>query len=117
MVDWLGSELEIEFMLSQSASLVRFWLHEVELRRMPRHWLRWAFEFLQRLHRVTAGTPADGQLGTYLVDADLMLSADKVLVSIANRCRRDALFAVAESRLVAGAGRAVASVLEALEKK
>ncbi len=117
MIDWLGSEVEIELMLSQSASLVKFWLHEVELRRMPRHWLRWAFEFLQRLHRVTAGTPADAQLGTYLVDADLMLSADKVLVGIADRCRRDAPFAVAESRLVAGAAGAVASVLEALEKK
>jgi hypothetical protein len=67
---------------------------------MPRHWLWWAFEFLQRHHRVTDGTPADAQFGSYLVEADLMLTADKVLVNIAERCRKDAPFTIADSRLV-----------------
>ena len=114
-IDWLEGEVNIDLMLSQDESLVKFWMHEVEVLRMPRHWLRWAFEFLQRLHRVTDGTPADAQLGTYLLEADLMLSADKIFVSIAERCRKDALFQIAESKVVPGAAGAVDSVLKALK--
>jgi hypothetical protein len=95
--DWLEGEIDLNLMLFQSASLTKFWLHDVETVRMPRHWLRWAFEFLQRQHKVTEGTPGDSQLGTYLVDVDIMLTADRVLANIANRCRKDAPFAVAES--------------------
>jgi len=115
--DWIDGELNIELMLAQSASLVKFWLHDVDAQRMPRHWLRWAFEFLQRLHRVTGGTPVDAQLGTYLLDADLLLSADKILVNIAGRCRQDAPFPIAASKIVPSAAGAVASVLELLEER
>lgn len=78
-IDWIEGEVDIDRVLYQSESLVKFWLHDVVAERMPRHWLRWAFTFLQRVHRVTEGTPADAQLGTYLLDVDLMLSADKIL--------------------------------------
>jgi len=64
-IDWLEGEVNIDLMLFQSASLVKFWLHDVELRRMPRHWLRWAFEMQQRFHRVIAGTPVDAQISCY----------------------------------------------------
>jgi hypothetical protein len=94
--DWLEGELDLQFMANQSEELTRFWLHEVDLLMMRRHWLRWAFEFLQRFRRVTDGTPVDIQLGTYLIDADLFVSADKVLIWIASRCRLDAPFVVAE---------------------
>lgn len=103
LIEWLEGEVNIGMMIFESAALTTFWLHEVELTRMPRHWLRWAFEFLQRQHKVTPGTPADAQLGTYLLEADLMLSADKVFVSIAEKCRLDAPFHVAKSRVVSGA--------------
>jgi hypothetical protein len=97
-IDWIEGEVDIVLMLFQSALHTKFWLHDVDVQRMRRHWLRWAFAFLQRLHRVTDGTPVDAQLGTYLVDTDLLLSADKVFVNIAERCRKDAQFAIAESR-------------------
>jgi hypothetical protein len=114
--DWIADEVDIDLMLLQSASHTRFWLHDVDLKQMRRHWLRWAFGFLQRLHRVTDGTPADAQLGTYLVEADLMLTADRVLVNIAERCRKDAPFGMAESRLVPASGEAVATVLAVLKE-
>ena len=66
--------------LLKSDALTHFWLHEVDSVHMPRQWLRTALYFLQRFHRVNDGTPADNQLGTYLFDVDLMLSADKNLV-------------------------------------
>jgi hypothetical protein len=110
-IDWIEGEIEIRLALSQLPSLTRFWLHDVHFQSMPRHWLRWAFEFLQRLHRVTDGTPADAQLGTYLVDVDLMFSADKVLVQIAEKCRADAPFAIGQSKLVPAGPAAVEAVL------
>ncbi len=115
LFDWLGGEVDLNLMQFQVSSLVKFWLHDIETHRMPRHWLRWGFEFLQRLHRVTEGTPVDTQLGTYLIDVELMLSADKNLVYIAERCRADAPFPVAESRVVPGGASAVQAVLGALE--
>jgi hypothetical protein len=51
----------------------------------------------------------------YLLDADVMLSADRILVSIAEKWRPDAPFTIAKSSAVLGAGEAVPSVLEALK--
>lgn len=113
-VDWLEGVIDLRLMLFQLSSLTRFWLGDVETTRMPRHWLRWAFEFLQRQHKVTDGTPVDTQIGTYLIEADLMLSADKGFVRIANRVKADAPFPLAESRTLPGGASAVNSVLDAL---
>jgi hypothetical protein len=114
--DWLNGEVNLDLMLFQSESLVKFWMHDVEVQRMPRYWLRWGFEFLQRMQRVTDGTPVDAQLGTYMIEADLMLSADKIVVLIAERCREDAPFRIAESKVVPGGSAAVASVLRAIKE-
>lgn len=112
--DWLKEELNLALMLSQSADLTRFWLHEANLQRMPRHWLRWAFEFLQRFRKVNNGTPVDIQLGTYLVDADFFMSADKTLIQLAARCRLDAPFKVAESVSVPAGDTAVGEIIRLL---
>jgi hypothetical protein len=116
LIDWLGGELDLDLMLFQSAALTKFWLHEVETIYMRRHWLYWAFEFLQRQYKVSDGTPGDAQLGTYLLDVDMMLSADKVFVRIAEKCREDAPFAIAEPMLC-GHGDAVLQVLGVLEAR
>ncbi len=109
--DWLAGELDLQFMAFQSEQLTRFWLHEVDLLNMRRHWLRWAFEFLQRLRRVTDGTPVDAQLGTYLIDTDLFVSADKNLIWITSRCQSDAPFTVATPvKVPAGEGAADAVI-------
>jgi hypothetical protein len=115
-VDWLDGEIDLDFMMFQDASLVQFWSRDVQLLLMPRHWLRSAFEFLQRFHRVTDGTPGDCQLGTYLVDADLLLSADKNLVRIAERCRKEAPFAMARSHIVPAGHQSIEATLELLQR-
>ena len=112
--DWLGGEIDLELMTFQLKSLTQFWLGNVEAVHMRRHWLRWAFEFLQRQHKVSDGTPVDTQIGTYLLDADSMLSADKVFVKIANRVKNDAPFPLASSYVVPGGAAAIESVLGAL---
>lgn len=108
--DWLV-DLELEMMNFQEASLVKFWLHDVETEAMPRHWVRWAFEFLQRQYAVTDGTPVDAQIASYLLDADLLLSADKTMVRIAEKCREDAPFKIATSQRVPGGNACVDAVL------
>jgi hypothetical protein len=113
-LDWLGGDLELDMMVFQEASLEAFWLHDVELMNMPRHWLRWAFEFLQHQYAVSDGTPVDAHIGTYLVDVDLLLSADKALVRVAEKCRQDAPFPIGASFLVPGGAPCVDAVLEQL---
>lgn len=116
-IDWIEGDIDIPRLLSSHESHVKFWLHDVDLVRMPRYWLRWAFEFLQRQHRITDGSPVDCQIGTYLLDVDLMLSADKLFVSMAERCRSDAPFAMAESKKVPGGPPCVESVLAVISAR
>jgi len=113
-IDWIEGEINISHLLRDPASHVKFWLHDVDLMRMPRYWLRWAFEFLQRQQRITDGTPVDAQIGTYLLEVDLMLSADKMMVAIAEKCRAEAPFTIAESRKVPGGSACVDCVLDVI---
>ena len=109
--DWIGGEIDFASILAQPSSLENFWLREVERGRMPRCWVRWATETLQQHHKVSDGTPCDAQLGTYLIDADRFLSADKVFVNIANRCRAESPVDMALAELIPGGEAAVRAVL------
>ena len=68
-VEWLSSDLNFEVLALDKASWLKFWFYEVQLSRMPRFWLRWAFGFYQSFYKVTSGTPGDAQLATYLLEA------------------------------------------------
>lgn len=114
--DWLAGEVNLPMLMHQTGDLTRFWFHEVVAKHMPRHWLRSAFEFQQQFHKVTDGTPCDAQLGTYLVDVDVMLSADKNMVRFAERCRSEAPFALARSQLIPGGQTAIDALLDALSR-
>jgi hypothetical protein len=75
-------------MLSVGAGWVSFWFYDVDLHAVPRCWLRWAFEYLQAFRKVTAGTPCDTQLATYLPEADIVLSTDGGFVDRIEECRK-----------------------------
>lgn len=68
---------------------------------MPRFWLRWAFEHLRLFHKVTDGTPGDAQLATYLLEADVVVSADKNFLRITDAVRPYARFSMAKTKRVA----------------
>lgn len=110
--EWLKGSVNLIKMLSEEQSMREFWLSDVDLKRMPRNWLRWAFEFLQAMHKVSDGTPGDCQLGTYLLDVDLFISADRVFVEVAERCRRDAPFPIARCVRIPGGPQGVEATLE-----
>ncbi|MEH6387090.1 MAG: PIN domain-containing protein [Pseudomonas profundi] len=95
--EWLDSEIDIPAMLSSPESMNRLWLHELDPESVPRQWLRGSFEFLQAWHKVTTGTPGDSRLATHLIDADVIISADKNFVRFAERCRKEAPFKIGKT--------------------
>lgn len=114
--EWLDCEIDVQAMLSSPESMNRLWLHELDPAAVPRQWLRGSFEFLQAWHKVTPGTPGDTRLATHLVDADIIISADKNFVRFAERCREDAPFKIGKT-LCARANRAgVDDVLQWISK-
>ncbi|MGR6616711.1 hypothetical protein ACU6QK_10765 [Pseudomonas rhodesiae] len=95
--EWLDSEIDVPAMLSSPESMNRLWFHELDPAAVPRQWLRGSFEFLQAWHKITTGTPGDTRLATHLVDADIIISADKNFVRFAERCRTDAPFKIGKT--------------------
>jgi hypothetical protein len=109
-VDWVGPFADIAAMRAHDASWWRFWLHDVDKRRMPRCWLRWAFETTQATRSITDGTPCDTQLGTYLVSCEHFLTADRVLVDVIEKVRPASPVPVGRTWLVAAGDRALNDV-------
>jgi hypothetical protein len=115
-LDWLSADVDFKALFRDEASWLRFWLYEIELSRMPRFWLRWAFEHLQLFHKVTAGTPGDVQLATYLLEADVVVSADKNFLRITDAVRPYAQFPLAKTKLVTAELRGVIETLEFVQR-
>jgi hypothetical protein len=113
-VEWLKSDVDFNTVESQPASWLRFWLHDVQAQAMPRFWLRWAFELLQRFRKVTGGTPCDTQLATYLPQADFVVSADKAFLQILDMCRPTAPCRLPTSVLIPAGETGVEALLSKL---
>lgn len=113
--EWLDGEIDVVAMLSDQGSFNKFWLYDAEAKNLPRFWLRAAFEFLQSWRRVTDGTPCDSQLATYLVEGDVVVSADRNFVYFAKRCRDEGPITIAEPLLISGDSTGVKQLLEFLE--
>ncbi|PPK66807.1 hypothetical protein V5P93_004845 [Actinokineospora auranticolor] len=100
--DWIGAHVDLAKLRRAPEDFTAFWLRDVEPAAVPRQWLRWAVRIVQADHKVTDGNPLDEQHSSYLVDCDLVLSADRRYVSVLEAVRADAPFAIAEPRLVSG---------------
>ncbi|WP_457813240.1 hypothetical protein [Sinorhizobium meliloti] len=55
--DWIAPFVELDTGLLSSASWTKFWLHDVQVGKVPRQWMRWAHSFAQRFRTVTQGSP------------------------------------------------------------
>jgi hypothetical protein len=100
--DWVGAYVDLSKLRSDPADFTQFWLYEVILDSIPRNWLRWAVNLVQLEVKVTHGNPADAQHSTYLVDADLFLTADARYVSVLEMVRKSSPFKFARPCLVGG---------------
>lgn len=85
--DWIAPFIELDDGLLGSSAWVEFWLHLAREEAVPRQWLRWAHSFAQRFRKVTDGSGGDNQLFTYLLETDVVITADKAFLSILEECR------------------------------
>jgi hypothetical protein len=97
-LDWLAPFLNLGDVANDEASFNSLWLYEVDVKEVPREWLRWAVMLLQSVREVTPGTPGDNQIATYAYDCDLLLTGDKAMVAILDRVRPHAPKPVAQAR-------------------
>jgi hypothetical protein len=99
-VEWTEPFLDLAAIRRSAASWTHLWFHEVETTEVPREWLRWAVRLLQSTRTVTAGTPGDNQISSYLLDADGFLTADRAFADIVARVHDAGVFATARPHLV-----------------
>ena len=109
--DWIAPFVELDTGLLESAAWIEFWVYLADKRTMPRQWLRWACSFAQRFRRVTPGTPGDSQLCTYFLEADAVVTADKILLQILEEIRPYAPRNLPLGRLVPAGAPGVSSLL------
>ncbi|MEV4399994.1 hypothetical protein [Nonomuraea sp. NPDC049607] len=86
--DWIGIYVDISALQNNHRAFGEMLLHEVEAARMRRNWLRWAVDFAQHAMKVGQGNPMDGQLSSYLYDANLFITRDKRFSDILNEVRQ-----------------------------
>jgi hypothetical protein len=98
--EWLQPWIDFDVMQKNLPSLISLFLYETDASRLPRNWLRWALQTLQGTRKTSPGTPVDNQIGSYLLDADLFVTADKVFVSIVQRVANEAVVQIATPVLV-----------------
>lgn len=111
--DWLEPFCELERLMGDQIAWTRFWFEEVSVEALPRFWVRWAIEYLQRFRKVTPGTPGDSQLATHLCEADVLITEDKTLCQIVENARRYAPVQIGRAILVDGAS--VEAILSAVQ--
>jgi hypothetical protein len=98
--DWIEPFVALERVRSDRASFNHFWFEEVDVRNMPRNWLRVALATAQLEYQIGDGNPGDEQQAAYLVDCDLYLTADRRFAMSLEALREAAPFPVAQIRLV-----------------
>jgi hypothetical protein len=98
--EWLEPWVDLVAISRDMPSFARLFLYETEVDRLPRSWLRWALKTLQATRKTSAGTPVDNQIGSYLVDADILVTADKIFDAIVRRLADESVIRVATPLLV-----------------
>lgn len=98
MSEWIGERFRIDDVAR--TEWLQFWLYEVQPVDLPRWWLRSSCEILFATRKVSPGTPCDTQLATYLVDAHLFFTFDKILHDVLERVRSQDVFPMARSVLL-----------------
>ncbi|WP_143876138.1 hypothetical protein [Nocardia fluminea] len=98
--EWLEPWVDLAAMRRELPSFVRLFLYETEPARLPRSWLRWAIQVLQGTRTTSPGTPVDNQIASYLVEADIFVTADKAFAAIVQRVVDEGVIDIATPVLV-----------------
>jgi hypothetical protein len=98
--EWLEPWIDLTAITRDMPSFARLFRYETDADHLPRSWLRWALKTLQATRKTSAGTPVDNQIGSYLVDADILVTADKIFDAIVRRLADEPVIRVATPLLV-----------------
>lgn len=110
---WLSCEIDVNFLLTYYAQeYADFWEKDVQASSVPRAWIRAAMFALQSERRTTDGTPVDAAIAVHLADVDVIVSADKNFVAMANRCSNEAPSRLGRALLIRGGAIGIAELLE-----
>ena len=112
---WLGCELDLVLLLNYGAlDFVKFWQVEVKAENVPREWIRAVIYGMQSERKVTDGNPTDSSISIHAIDVDLIISADKNLITMLNWLHSEAPFKTAEGILVRAGNSGVEELLHLL---
>jgi hypothetical protein len=113
---WLSPWVLPESIFQNKHDWVAMWTSEVEVQRLPREWLRWAFEYVQATRSTTPGTPVDNQISVYLPECDVFLSADKAFIDCVEKVRPHSPVPLGIGVRVPGGPGAIAAVMDAIAR-
>jgi hypothetical protein len=93
--DWLSPWLDVDQIRADDLSWHVLFLYDLRSDNMRRNWLRWAFRLVQASRRTTSGTPGDNQLGSYLTEVDVLVTADRAFAEVVQNVASQAWFGLA----------------------
>jgi len=110
---WLSCEIDINLLLNYYAQeYADFWEKDVQASSAPRAWIRAAMFAQQSERKTTDGTPVDAAIAVHLPDVDVIVSADKNFVTMANRCSNEAPTRLGRALLIRGGAIGVRDLLD-----
>jgi hypothetical protein len=98
--DWASPFLDLRLIEADRASWEQFWLDDLPEYCIPTIWVRATFGDHQALRGNSSGTPADNQIVSYLINADLFLSADKAFIASIDDLRQHCPWQLARPRRI-----------------
>ncbi len=87
LAQWLAPWLLVDAIRRDWPSWLSFWLTETSSVGLPHEWMRWATTWVQQTRKVTAGTPVDSQISSYLFGADSLVTSDGAFVQCLEKVR------------------------------
>jgi hypothetical protein len=111
---WIHGTVDIRRVRAEGPEWQRMWLSETDEVRLPCAWLRSAMNILQALRKQSDGTPCDNQLGIYLLDSDVFVTADRIMAAIIRKMRPCSPVPMAEVMQVPGGPAGVTQTMDML---
>jgi hypothetical protein len=98
--DWASCYLNTATLARERHAFVELWIRNVQPYNVPRSWLRSSLRLAQASQKIEDGNLADNQHSSYLLDADVFVTADKRFARSLKVVRTQAPFRMADVALV-----------------
>lgn len=114
--EWTAPKLKLDLIAAQRAEWVSFWTRDAAITDLPRQWIRWALNYVQRTRKTTPGTAVDNQIAVYMPECDFFVTSDKALIGCIDKIREVSPVTLASCRRVPGGPAAVQALLDVIDE-